>query len=142
MLVEAKANGRLTGHEQAVALSQAIETAIDASKMGFKDSQSNMVLIIGNRGNASDDNTLEGPQTLKRLMKNNIQMMSVQVMRTESGSRARFFDQIGDLIEANIKEQYRAIEAKTEFKRLPGNEGYYFTSDKKMFILRECVLTV
>ena len=139
MLVEAKANGRLTGHEQAVALSQAIETATDASKMGFKDSQSNMVLIIGNRGNASDDNTLEGPQTLKRLMKNNIQMMSVQVMRTESGSRARFFDQIGDLIEANIKEQYRAIEAKTEFKRLPGNEGYYFTSDRKnVYFARVC----
>jgi len=139
MLVEAKANGRLTGNERAVALTQAIETATDASKMGFKDSQSNMVLIIGNRGNASDDNTLEDPQMLKRLMKNNIQLMSVQVMRNESGSWARYFDQIGDLIEANIKGQYRAVAAEAQFKRLPGNEGYYFSSSREGFYFaREC----
>ena len=129
MLTSEKANGKLTGQERAVALKEAIETASNASKMGFKPENSNMLLIVGNRGTAEGDDLMSS--LLDKLGKNNIQMMSVQVMRNESGSWARYFTEIADLIKSNVDAQYKSINAEARYTPAKNNDGYSFRSTRK-----------
>ena len=131
MLDVSKANGKLAGSERAVALVEAIKTATDISKMGFDIDERNLLLIIGNRGAPESDNTLETPELLKRLTDNNIQMMSIQVMRKASGSWARYTDQINNLIKDNVTFQYKSISDEAKFSPSRNNDGYGFKSTNK-----------
>jgi len=131
MLEASKANGALTGSERAVALVKGIEEATDISKMGFEKDESNLLLVIGNRGAPESDNTLESPQLLKRLTDNNIQMMSIQVMRNASGSWARYTDQVNKLITENVNAQYKGLGDEAKFAISKNNDGYSFKSTKR-----------
>ncbi|MBR0048663.1 MAG: hypothetical protein IJP74_04990 [Prevotella sp.] len=131
MLDASKANGKLTGNARDVALPQAINIAIDASKMGFSKDQSNLLLVVGNRGAAEGDNSLGDQKLLKRLSDNNIQIMSIQVMRNEMGSWARYTDQMTDLVVKNVENQYKEINAEAKFSPSKDNDGYGFRSSRK-----------
>lgn len=131
MLDPSNATGRLVGDNRTVAISKAVETAINPSKMGFKTNQSNLLLVVGNRGMSEDDNSLASPALLKRLVGNSIQMMSVQVMRNSTGSWARFTDQMTDLIVNNVEEQYKRIEAKSNFRQTKAGDGFNFYSSRE-----------
>ena len=131
MLDASKANGKLTGNARDVALPQAINAAIDASKMGFSKDQSNLLLVVGNRGAAEGDNSLADQKLLKRLSDNNIQIMSIQVMRNEMGSWAHYTDQMTDLVAKNVENQYKEINAEAKFSPSKDNDGYGFRSSRK-----------
>ena len=126
-----KANGTLTGNERSVALPSGIEAATDINKMGFDKDERNLLLIIGNRGASSEDNTLESPQLLKRLTDNKIQMMSIQVMRNATGSWARYTDQVNKLITENVNAQYKSIGDEAKFATSRNNDGYSFKSTNR-----------
>lgn len=131
ILDASKANGQLAGKERAVALSKGIETATDAGKIGFEKDESNLLLLIGNRGAPLNDNSLEGQQLLKRLTDNNIQMMSIQVMRQASGSWARYTDQVNNLITENVNAQYKRLGDEAKFAISRNNDGYSFRSTNR-----------
>lgn len=125
------ANKRLTG-ERNIALSQAIEKSINSAEMGFKNSHSNLLLVVGYHGTSEEG---WGEQKLlDKLVANNIQLASIQVMRAESGSCKRYFDVMESLIKQNVEAQYREISAKAVFQnardknRQLSNDGYLFTS--------------
>ncbi len=131
MLNDSHADGVLTGSDRSVAIGQAILAASDMRKMSFDPNERNLLLIVGNRGPAEDDETLKMQETTNRLVKNNIQMMSIQVQRNEMGSWGRYTDQVNDLIINNIKDQYKEIAADFSFGQLPEHDGYRFSSKKK-----------
>ena len=131
MLTQQKANGKWTGKERNVALAQAIEAATDASKIGFKENNSNLLLIIGNRGMADGDNSLTEARIQKRLSDSKMQVMSIQVMRNESGSCARYTDQVNEMIINNVSEQYKSIGAVSNFKPTKNLDGYTFSSSRE-----------
>lgn len=122
------ANTRLTG-EQNVSLAQAIETAANGSKMGFQKDQSNLVLLVGYHG--TDEKTWQEENLLKTLKSNDIQLASIQIMRNESGSCARYLDLIESLVKKNVEAQYKSIGAEAKFSLAKNNDGYLFSSSKK-----------
>ena len=123
-----KANGTPSGTNRSVAISKGINAATDANKMGLNKNENNLVIIIGNRGAAPNDKYLESPELLKRLTDNNIQMMSIQVMRNGSGSWAYYDSQIPKLIEENVKKQYSSMGhvADYAFASREKTDGYIF----------------
>ena len=131
MLDGSHAKTRLTG-ERNVALTSAIEEAITPAKMGFKKEQSNMLLVVGYHG-ISNEGWLE-EKLLDKLVANNIQLASIQVMRAGSGSCKRYFDSMESLVKRNVESQYSEIKAKAIFQnardknRNLSNDGYLFTS--------------
>lgn len=125
------ANTRLSGNYD-TALSQAIETAASSSEMGFHKSQSNLLLMIGYHG--TDEASWQEDRLLRKLTDNNIQLASIQVMRTPSGSCSRYFNAMESLIKQNVTAQYKEIKAKPVFNQArdsngtPTNDGYLFAS--------------
>lgn len=126
-----KANSRLVG-ERNVSLAQAIEKATNSAEMGFKADQSNLLLIVGYHG--TDDTTIQEQQLLDKLMSYNIQLASIQVMRSSSGSCKRYFDIMESLVKQNVEKQYNALAAQAVFtsardkNRNLTNDGYLFRS--------------
>lgn len=129
-LDESKANGRLSVNEHDVSLSQAIEKASMPSTMGFKKDQNNLLIVIGNRGAPVEKNNLADPSLLKRLVDNNIQLMSIQVMQNQTGSWVNFNNQMIQLIGDNVKRQYLEFGERADFKQRPDGDGYNFYSKK------------
>ena len=131
MLGGNKAQTRLTG-ERNVALAQAIEKAVNPTSMGFNPSQSNMLLVIGYHG--INETVWHEQSLLNKLVANNIQLASIQVMRAEAGSCKRYFDAMESLIKQNVETQYREISARAIFQNARdknknlSNDGYLFTS--------------
>ena len=134
-LESAKANGRLSAKERNVALSLAIEKATDASNMGFKKDQKNLLLVIGSRGAPESDHTFTDSKLLKKLYDNNIQVMSIQVTKNPSGSWVNFNDQMVDLIKGNVNKQYEGIKDKADFKLRKQGDGYNFNATFKENLL-------
>ena len=133
-LEASNANTRLSGDNN-VALASAIEKATNSSEMNFKKSQSNLLLIVGNHG--TDESGWSEERLLKKLVDNNIQVASIQVMRSASGSSSRYFNFIESLIKQNITQQYKKIAADPVFYPARGtngvisNDGYLFISSRK-----------
>ena len=124
-----KANGRLTAKDRDVALAQALEKASTPSNMGFKKDQNNLLVVVGNRGAPEGDGKLSDPALLKRLADNNLQLMSIQVMRNQTGSWVNFNNQMVELVKGNADRQYKEIGDKVIFKsRDSRGDGYDFYS--------------
>lgn len=125
------ANTRLSGSYN-TNLAQAIETAANSSGMGFNKSQSNLLLMIGYHG--TNDTSWPEDRLLRVLRDNNIQLASIQVMRSASGSCSRYFNAMESLIKQNVTAQYNKINAEPVFNSARSsdgkisNDGYLFTS--------------
>lgn len=127
--LEAKnANGKITDKNRDVALSLALEKAADAEAMGYNKDHNTLLLIVGSRGAPEDDRTFESSQLLDKLLENNVQVMSIQVVRSITGSWVNFNEQMRTLIKKNVQRQYEAIGDKPKFN--PTEGGYNFYSEK------------
>ena len=131
MLDAGKASAKLVGDNRTVAVSKAVETATEPSRMGFNREQRNLLLIVGNHGMSDNNVSLLSQGLLKRLVDNNIQMMSIQVMRNGTGSWARYTDQMTELIVNNMRAQYKSISARVDFRPTKAGDGYNFYSSRE-----------
>ena len=125
-----KANGKLTKKDRGVSLPIAIKKAADASFMGFNKDQNNLIIVIGSRGAPDTDTSLSDPVLRNQLVDNNVQIMSVQVVKNLSGTWVNFNDQMIDLIRSNVNNQYEAIGDKASFLQRSQGDGYNFYSQK------------
>lgn len=131
MLSTGKANSRLIGMRN-VNLSQALEKATNSVEMGFQAAQSNLLLVVGHHG--TEETVWQEQKILSRLVANNVQLASIQVMRSSSGSSKRYFDMMGELIKQNIEKQYKDLGAEAKFQNALdkngnfANDGYLFYS--------------
>lgn len=125
MLNPNNANGSWNGNQRTVALRKAIETAANPKTMGFSKDNSNLIVIVGNHGE-EEGNSIADETMLKNLDDNNIQMMSLQVVTTASGSPALYQDQIDEMIRDNIKRQCLAIGHSFNHSRMKDNYGLHF----------------
>lgn len=129
--LEAKnANGKITDKNRDVALSLALEKAADAEAMGYNKDHNTLLLIVGSRGAPEDDRTFESSQLLDKLLENNVQVMSIQVVRGTTGSWVNFNEQMRTLIKKNVQRQYEAIGDEQNFVPTKGGDGHNFYSKK------------
>jgi len=133
-MLDASQSGSQLNSERNVSLTQAIENAVSSTKMGFKKEQSNLLLVVGYHG--TDEGSWNEKSLLDKLVANNIQLASIQVMRTSSGSCKRYFDQMEDIVRKNVELQYKSIGAEAVFQNAKdkngklSNDGYLFKSSQ------------
>ena len=125
-----KANGKLTTKDRDVALPLAIERAANEDLMGYNKDQNNLIIVIGSRGASTADCRLQDSQLLKKLADNNVQVMSIQVVKNQTGSWVNYNDQMINLIRTNVNSQYAAIGDHAVFKKRSQEDGYNFYSQK------------
>jgi len=125
-----KANGKLSAKVRDVALGMALSKASNPTLMGFNKDQNTLIIVVGSRGAPDNDATLKSAQTRSQLMNNNVQVMSVQVKRNQSGTWVKFNDQMMDIIKSNVDGQYAAIGDRAIFKQRQQGDGYNFYSKK------------
>lgn len=119
------------------ALYKGLETALDATKIGYNPDHANMMLVIGDCGNhLNDDKAMSEGQLLKKMVDNNIHLMSYQVRNNSAEPWQLFNSQMSKFVKQNIEDQYkkRAITAKVKFK--PNKLGYDIDngSNKQLFV--------
>ena len=132
MLDASKANGSLTGSDASVALSQAIERAADKSKMGIDKDERTLIINVGYHGDVGEEELTNSNVLARHLSDNNIQLMSVQMMRTQTGSCQRYNDQMLALIKENADMQYKKFEAEARFFPRNDNTGFQHRSNKQV----------
>lgn len=110
-------------HTHTEALYKGIETALDRTKMGYDPKQANLIMVVGDCGNAEDDSRcMSKQQLIRKLIDNNIQLMSYQVRRKNSHAWEIFNDQLSDMVLANLDGQYQRLgNIKASFK--PAKRG-------------------
>ena len=117
-------------HTHTEALYKGLEIALDMDKMGYKADHSNLILVVGDCGNALDDSrSMSEAQILQKLVKNDIQLMAFQVRRHNSQPWLLFTDQMNRLIKNNLEQKYKNYPIKLKFTQLV--DGYDFTPGTK-----------
>lgn len=118
-------------HTHTEALFKGLETALDMSKMGYKADQGNLILVVGDCGNALDDQRcLSEEQILSKLVKNNVQLMSFQVRRQNSQPWLLFNSQMNGFIKDNLERKYKSLgDVKLKFNQIA--DGYDLKTDTK-----------
>lgn len=116
-------------HTHTEAMYDGINEALDGKKMGFTPDDANLMIIIGDCGNPTDDDTRD--KLIKKLIDNNVHLMAYQVLRSEEEPWQLFNIQTGKLIAENMIGQYKKINSKPDFSKHPNGTGYDLKRDGK-----------
>lgn len=141
MLSANKASGKWTGTKRTVSLRKALETAMNPTVMNFSKYNSNLIVIVGNRGDEKDMN-LNDDDMIRSLEANNIQLMSIQVVNSAEGQPGVYYDQIQYMIKDNINKQYYQLKQQNaDVQPFTNSEGYLMrTKNKKANFLFACMV--
>lgn len=113
----------------AEALFKGLEVATDATKMGFKKDESTLIVVVGDCGNdLNDTQSMTSDKIIDRLVKDNIQLISFQVLRRPDLAWNLFNDQMCEIINSSLTRQYKELNkgVRPKFKSIP--TGYDFSS--------------
>lgn len=114
----------------AEALFKGLELATDPVGMGFTKDESTIIVVVGDCGNdPADNNCMTSAQIVDRLANNNIQLLSFQVDSRPSLAWELFNEQMCDIVNQSLTNQYRRLkpDVKPKFRAL--NNGYDFSSN-------------
>lgn len=130
------ANSSPNDHTHTEALYAGIDAALSPSKMGYTAEQANLIIVIGDCGNAIGDNKFSESDLVKRLVDNNVQLMSYQVKNSDAEAWTQFNTQLSRLIKQNLDGQYaklKGVDVKVKFNKLQSGIGYDVksSSDKR-----------
>lgn len=121
------ANSSPNDHTHTEALYAGLDAALTPSKMGYNADQANLVLVIGDCGNAPSDTKFSESDLLKRLIDNNVQLMSYQVRNSDSEPWSQFNTQLSRLIKQNVDGQYdklKGVNVQVKFNKSKNGYGY------------------
>ncbi len=117
-------------HTIAEALFKGLEVATDPTAMGFNKDESNIIVVIGDCGNdPNDTRCLTSEQIVKRLVANNMQLISFQVESNTPLAYQLFNEQMRSIIKDNLTKQYHALNPNVKIKFSPRDNGYDFKSN-------------
>ena len=116
-------------HTHTEALFQGLATALDMNKMGYNANQGNLILVVGDCGNALDDTRCMSEAGIThKLVNNNVQLMAFQVRRNNAQPWLLFNSQMNGFIKDNLELKYKALgNVKLQFKQVEG--GYDLVTD-------------
>ncbi len=119
-------------HTHTEALYKGLETALDMGKMGYTADQGNLILVVGDCGNALDDTRcMSDSQILSKLVSNNVQLMSFQVRRHNTQPWLLFTKQMTDFVVGNVEKKYQALGSIVKPTYIQLHDGYDLKTDAK-----------
>lgn len=111
------------------ALYLGIDTALD--RIGFKDGQSNLLLVVGDCGNDRNDTKITSDQIVSKLVKKNVHIMGFQVRRSSHDAFELFNSQMMDLMKRSLEQKYAALSKDVKVQIKETKDGYTLVNDKK-----------
>lgn len=118
------------------ALFKGIDVALDTKTMGYSPENSNIMLVVGDCGNALNDKKIESSELARRLVENNIQLASFQVRNKNDQDFYLFRDQMGELIRDNLGKQYARVSTgiKTKWSEVPNGVEFIANVNRHFFL--------
>lgn len=92
------------------ALYYGINSAID--QLGFNPEHSNILLVIGDCGNARDDNKISRDAIINKLVNKNINIVGFQVRQGAHDAFGLFNNQLGIIMKQSLEKRYAAISTE------------------------------
>lgn len=118
------------------ALYHGVNTAID--KLEFNSKQSNILLVVGDCGNARNDTRIKREDIINKLVKKNIHLMGFQVRNSTSQAFGDFNSQVAYLIKASLEKKYAKLAEKMSSSVAvtmnKTNDGYELANDHNSII--------
>lgn len=97
-------------HTHTEALYKGLELALDKEKMGYKDKENVVFVVIGDCGNAVDDKrALSQNEIITRMVESNINLLTFQVRRPNDEAFNLFNTQMSTILSNNIRKQYKEL---------------------------------
>lgn len=107
-----------------------IDTAIDAFR--FNPNESNFMFVIGDCGNAANDNRISRETIIDKMVKKNINLVGFQVRNySNSPAYGAFNSQLQYIMKESLRQRY-ALFPSMKGKNITikrEHDGYYFTPD-------------
>lgn len=95
-------------HEEA--LFKGLEVALDTERMGYNKDESNLMLVIGDCGNAdTDTKCLTQEQLVEKFVENRINLMTFQVRQNNEQAWISFNRQMRGIMKENLDQQYKVL---------------------------------
>ena len=91
----------------AEALYQGLNAALDAKSMGYSKYNSNLMFVVGDCGNAPNDNKIKQQDIIDKCADLQINLVAFQVRNQDDVSFNDFRRQMGAILRANLKKQYK-----------------------------------
>lgn len=91
----------------AEALYQGLNAALDANKMGYSKYNSNLMFVVGDCGNAANDNKINQQDLIAKCAALNINLVAFQVRNKDDAAFNDFRKQMGAILRGNLKSQYK-----------------------------------
>lgn len=106
------------------ALYYGINTALD--QLRFRDGESNMMLVVGDCGNAADDDKVQKSDLIAKLIKHKISLMGFQVQNKRDDAYDAFNSQMLEMIRTSLLQQYRKLNAAIRLDVQSQSDSYDF----------------
>lgn len=91
----------------AEALYQGLNAALDAKQMGYSKYNSNIMFVVGDCGNAANDDKINQQDIIDKCAEYRINMIAFQVRNKDDASFNDFRRQMGAILRGNLKKQYK-----------------------------------
>lgn len=115
-------------HEEA--LYKGIDTALDV--LGFKENQSNLLLVVGDCGNDRNDLAITREDLVAKLVAKNVNIMGFQVRHGVEGAFDSFNSQLALLMKLSLEEKYAKLDQNMKVTMREARDGgYELVNDKK-----------
>lgn len=114
-------------------LEEAMYNGIDVAlnRLGFKEDQSNILLVVGDCGNDPDDMKINRDDLVKKLVDKNVHIMGFQVRRGAEDAFARFNTQLSYLMKTSLEQKYHKLNSAMKVQIAEVKDGYQLVNDKK-----------
>ena len=91
----------------AEALYQGLNAALDANHMGYSNKNSNLMFVVGDCGNAVDDDKISQQDLIAKCASLNVNLVAFQVRNKDNAAFNDFRRQMGAILRGNLKVKYK-----------------------------------
>ncbi len=116
----------------AEAMYSGIDTALD--RLGFRNNQSNILLVVGDCGNDRADTKITDASLIQKLVEKNVCIMGFQVRRNSEDAYELFNSQLLNLMRSSLEKKYAKLKDGVKMQLKEVKDGYALLNDAKSTI--------
>lgn len=111
------------------ALYYGMNVALDSLR--FRDGESNMMLVVGDCGNAANDNKISQEMLINKIVDKKISLMGFQVQNEDDTAYSAFNNQMLRIIRQSLLKQYHKLDATIKITPIenPEHDNYIFKAN-------------
>lgn len=109
-----------------------IDTSLD--RLGFRNNQSNILLVVGDCGNDRNDTKVSDEDLIKKLVNKNVSIMGFQVRRNTEDAYELFNSQLLNLMKTSLERKYAKLKDGVKMQLKEVKDGYTLLNDAKSTI--------